>query len=42
MFGLVAPARRVASLFSQTSPTSLTASGWLLFDAAVAWLAKSG
>jgi hypothetical protein len=41
MYGLVAPARRVGFFFSQTSPPSLTANGWSLFDAAVAWLAKS-
>lgn len=41
MNGLVAPARRVGFFLSQTSPASLTANGWLLFDAAVAWLAKS-
>jgi hypothetical protein len=27
---------------SGTSATSQTANGWLLFDAAIAWLAKSG
>jgi hypothetical protein len=41
MYGLVAPARRMGFFFSQTSAPSLTANGWLLFDAAVAWLAKS-
>jgi hypothetical protein len=41
MSGLVAPARRVGFFLSQTSPSSLASSGWRLFDAAVAWLAKS-
>jgi hypothetical protein len=41
MIGLPAPARRVGFFFSQTSPSSMAPSGWRLFDAAVAWLAKS-
>jgi hypothetical protein len=42
MSGLAAPARRMGFFLSGTSATSLTANGWLLFDAAIAWLAKSG
>jgi hypothetical protein len=42
IYGLVAPARRIGFFLSETSPTSLTADAWLLFDAAVVWLAKSG
>ncbi len=42
MSGLVAPARRMGFFLSGTDATSLTANGWLLFDAAIAWLAKSG
>ena len=34
---LVAPARRVALFISATSAPLLTAAGWSLFDAAVAW-----
>ena len=33
-----APARRMGFFFSYDSPTALTANGWALFDAAVAWL----
>ncbi len=42
MSGLAAPARRMGFFLSGTAATSLTANGWLLFDAAIAWLAKSG
>jgi hypothetical protein len=42
MSGIVAPARRMGFFLSGTDAPSLTANGWLLFDAAIAWLAKSG
>jgi hypothetical protein len=41
MYGLLAPARRVGFFLSQNGAVSLNANGWALFDAAVAWLAKS-
>ena len=41
MPGLVAPARRVGFFLTASAAPSLTADGWKLFDAAVAWLAKS-
>jgi hypothetical protein len=41
MSGLTAPARRVGFFLSSTSAPSLSTSGWRLFDAAIAWLAKS-
>jgi hypothetical protein len=41
MYNLAAPARRVAFFLSANNATDLTANGWLLFDSALAWLAKS-
>jgi hypothetical protein len=40
MYNFVAPARRVGFSLGQNNATDLTANGWLLFDAALAWLAK--
>ena len=37
LLGLTAPARRVGLPFYDDSPAVLTAEGWALFDAAVAW-----
>jgi hypothetical protein len=37
MPGLAAPARRVGLFFSDSTPTSLTANGWTLFDASIRW-----
>jgi hypothetical protein len=41
MYNLAAPARRVGFFLGANDATTLTANGWLLFDAALAWLAKS-
>ena len=41
MPGLVAPARRVGFFLTGSAAPSLTTNGWKLFDAAIAWLAKS-
>lgn len=41
MVGLLAPARRVAFFLTRSSSGALTAEGWKLFDAAVAWLVGS-
>jgi hypothetical protein len=40
MYSLAAPARRVGFFLPANSATDLTANGWLLFDAALAWLVK--
>jgi hypothetical protein len=40
MYNLAAPARRVGFSLGQNDASSLAANGWLLFDAALAWLAK--
>jgi len=40
MYNLAAPARRVGFSLGQNDAASFTANGWLLFDAALAWLAK--
>jgi hypothetical protein len=40
MYNLAAPARRVGFFLGANHATDLTANGWLLFDAALAWLAK--
>ena len=40
MYNRVAPARRVGFSLLQNNANDLTANGWLLFDAALAWLAK--
>jgi len=41
MSGLTAPARRMGFFFRGSQPTVLTAAGWSLFDAAVAWAADA-
>jgi hypothetical protein len=40
MYNLAAPARRVGFFLGANNATDLTANGWLLFDAALTWLAK--
>jgi hypothetical protein len=40
MYDLAAPARRVGFFLGANNATDLTANGWLLFDAALAWLAN--
>jgi hypothetical protein len=40
MVGLTAPARRAGFFPSETSPTAMNSTGWLLFDAAITWLMK--
>jgi hypothetical protein len=40
MHNLAAPARRVGFFLGSNNANDLTANGWLLFDAALAWLAK--
>jgi hypothetical protein len=39
MYNLAAPARRVGFFLADKAATDLTANGWQLFDAALAWLA---
>lgn len=40
MYNVVAPARRVGFALAANNTVALTADGWWLFDAALAWLAK--